>query len=262
MSHNQILFIGNSSSGKRSLIQQICNGSIDSRGVARLALDLGQLLHIKHQGQPYTFICSVCDVDQPSHHSLTHFKKSSAHLSLLICVNAEKNADEARNVIQRSLTYANDKNDGFKALLVLTKCDSKQRVLSAQQFQSLSKDFRLESLETDALRKNSQQDVFIQLFKASEIKAQCSSRDLFLNEHRRLCTQDRLGCLGWFRTTSINYQGSLEHFVLHAKSSNNRSRRAMMNLGWMDADGQLTSEAPTDVKEVDITEQTGLISFV
>lgn len=73
----------------------------------------------------------------------------------------------------------------------------------------------------------------------------------FHQVHQQLFERDKKQLFGAFVRTKIDGGMSLDNLVEHAMKSNNRSREAMVTLGWMDKHGGVSPFAPDAVKQIE-----------
>jgi hypothetical protein len=66
----------------------------------------------------------------------------------------------------------------------------------------------------------------------------------FKEKHQAMFEKDKQSCFGKWRNTTVTKETSLEESIKHAKESNNRTRQAFIDLGWMNKKGEVTKSAP------------------
>jgi hypothetical protein len=82
----------------------------------------------------------------------------------------------------------------------------------------------------------------------------------FLAAHRKMFSDAKAGCSGFFRKIRVTDNMSLKDILEHAMKSNNRSREVCINLGWLDKKGAIKQDAPTVIK-TQLTEKSPLPPF-
>lgn len=73
----------------------------------------------------------------------------------------------------------------------------------------------------------------------------------FHQVHQQIFERDKKQLFGAFVRTKIDGAMPLENIVEHAMKDNNRSREAMIQLGWMDKRGGVSPFAPDAVKQIE-----------
>ncbi len=241
------ILVGKPASGKKSLLNRLHGKDFTQSYFELLDSNTARGVRVSRNHQTYTLQFEGHNFAGRFESITDNQGKFCGNKKALICIDVLKCLQEARDIIIELLNrLKRTSNCGGAPILVFTKCDSADRILSNDDINTLQSEYELEVIHTDASRLNVATEFFIDLFEKANI-----AKEQFIAEHRNLYNQSRAVCfLGFFRRSRVDYSSSLGDIIRHAQLNNNRSRQAFINLGWMQHDGSIiASSAPDEVKE-------------
>jgi Acetyltransferase (GNAT) domain len=84
-----------------------------------------------------------------------------------------------------------------------------------------------------------------------DILALEGARERFLGIHNKRLSQEKSTCfIGFFRKTNLRPDMTMQDIINHAKRENNRSRKIMVELGWLTKDGKISNNAPECIRNI------------
>lgn len=140
---------------------------------------------------------------------------------------------------------------------------TEKKPISKEIFETTQPDDTVNSVDTI---KSTESTTLADLNKSyKKLTDNSSSLEKFIAKHKEIYKED-IGSFSLLRDTKVDGTWTLSNCVQHAQKHDNRSRKAFVELGWMNQDGSLKIDAPQDVraasKPVEVINFSGLSSSV